>query len=162
MQDVRVDKNLPLGVKIGNGSMYCAAQTDITLAFLRTFAIPPLVVTAMGNRQDNVESACRACNVDAPLLFNIGRDSSDRDTVFISVVEKIAEALEQGRGVILHCHAGVHRAATLWAMAHMYLTRESFSAGRSKIEAIRATKIDEFLNDSWVACKRTKRNCVVN
>ena len=62
------------------------------------------------------------------------------------MLEHIKPALDEGRDVIIHCHAGVHRAAIVLVHALVFGFGMSYTAAIRELTNIRDVKLHQVLN----------------
>ena len=144
-EELRVTANVPVKHDYPRASLWICAGRDITEKILNYFTTRPLVVTCKDERCPEVEAACRGTDTPAPKLFNIGYHHKREETFFDDILPSAKEALDNGRHVIMHCHAGVHRAALTYCIVTMHIRGCSFDQARQSLEQIRVVKINKIL-----------------
>ena len=150
-EELRITGNFPVKQSYPRASLWICAEGDITEDFLNSFTIPPLIVICKDERCPEVEAACRGTDTPAPKLFNIGYHRKREETFFNDILPSVKEALDNGRDAVIHCRAGVHRAALSYCFVTMHIQGCSFDKSSQSLELIRAVKIDEILRPS---CRR--------
>lgn len=150
-EELRITGNFPVKQSYPRASLWICAEGDITEDFLNSFTTPPLIVTCKDERCPEVEAACRGTDTPAPKLFNIGYHRKREETFFNDILPSVKEALDNGRDAVIHCRAGVHRAALSYCFVTMHIQGCSFDKARQSLELIRAVKIDEILRPT---CRR--------
>jgi hypothetical protein len=146
-------RNIPARIPIGSndGSLWICAQADVTDEFLDTFHLPPYVVTCKPRFVPRINEMCRRRNVRNS-LFNIGY-SDGRWATFMACYTMSVNMLVAGHDTILHCRAGVHRAATAFVLWCCFLFQQSFSHGWQMLSRFRNVEIESFLarqNWNWI------------
>ena len=143
----RTSLNVPTKTLYPRAYLWLCAEDDISEEFLKnSFVVPPLIVTCKDEPCPHVEAACHNTGTPMPKLFNIGYYHNREYTFFNDILPSVKEALENGRDVVLHCRAGVHRAALTYCCVTMHLKGCSFDEARQGLEHIRAVKIDEIVH----------------
>ena len=145
----RHNRQRPSQIKVGKGYIWVCGEDDVTADFLRSLwrdddATGPLVVTCKDARVPSVNRACQDVLGSDPLFFNIGF-APDREGRFTKVYGAIQGALDTARHVILHCRAGVHRAALAATFVLMLARGESFAAARACLENVRRVKLKQII-----------------
>ena len=62
------------------------------------------------------------------------------------LLDEVKNAVDSGRDVILHCHAGVHRAAITTVLVLMFGLGCTLQEGREMLEAVRSIRWEEAVN----------------
>ena len=129
---------------MGRAKLWCCGEDDITESFLGTFHMPPLVVTAKPQWVPSVVAACENTLAEN-VLFNFSYAGS-RKRRWLDIFEScIKPALDDGRDVIFHCRAGVHRAALLFVHTLVFGLGMSYSAAQEALTNIRDVKLHQIL-----------------
>ena len=84
--------------------------------------------------------------------FNIGYDVG-RIESFRKALQCIQDAIAKGHHVLLHCEAGVHRAATAAALCLMFIRRTSFSQACLSVAQHRYVEIDRAVLPRYCKCQ---------
>ena len=150
---LRIAGNGPGKIPVGSsgGSLWICAEDDITEEFLDTLHLPPYVVTCKDQLVGRIEEMCRRRNVRNS-LFNSGYHRG-RWADFVACYRFSVGVLTEGRDTILHCRAGVHRAATAFVLWCCFLFQQSFSHGWQMLSRFRNVEIESFLarqNWNWI------------
>ena len=122
------NKYAPFITTVGRGQLCVCAAEDICIAWLETFersnvdanGAPQagLIISCGEETYHNIDRAIYSRNMAERYwprtvwLFGHFRHRSDR---FWEILEDIRSALDDGKAVILHCRAGIHRAAFVFA-----------------------------------------------
>ena len=145
----RRNRQGPSQIKVGKGYIWVCGEDDVTADFLRSLwgdddAAGPLVVTCKDRRVPSVNRACQDVLGSDPLFFNIGF-APDRERRFTEVYGAVKGALDRASHVILHCRAGVHRAALAATLVLMFARGESFAAAKACLENVRRVKLQQII-----------------
>ena len=129
----------PCSYPVGNGSLLCAALVDITAEWLFWLSslhtdegsghIRGLVISCLGEVQWSVREACESVGwvfMNFHIGYNPARNRQLREVLLAG--EKF---LERGAPVIVHCLAGVHRAALAFCLCLMFYLGISFAVART-------------------------------
>ena len=108
------------------------------------------MVTCKNYLVNSVNRACADAGLEQPTLFNIGFNDN-RKGRFFGIMGDIRDTLDQGEDVVVHCHAGVHRAAQTTCCVLMYGLGISYPAARRMLEEVRYVDLEGVL-------KATKRD----
>ena len=140
----RNEGNVPVECKVGKGMLWICAQEDITDAFLAMFNESDQVITCKDGLVGSVGDACRRRGMPEPLLFNVGfATERKRDLPFL--LKQVKVMMDRGQSVILHCHAGVHRAAHVLCLLLMFLLGITYAEARRQLECVRTVELDGIL-----------------
>ena len=93
----------------------------------------------------SVKDATEAANLAEPWHFKIDY-SEQRTKQFITLLGMVKRHLLNGRDVVIHCFAGVHRAATTTALLLCALRGTSFEQACSYVASKRVVQIEKFLS----------------
>ena len=137
-------RNQPASYQLPRACLHLCGEHDITEQYLKSINGKPLVVTCKDRRVAK-DHACRMACIDEPILFNIGHKPS-RDRDWWPLLRDLIDFLNAGQDVILHCHAGVHRAALCACFVLMFGLQIRFDQARQMIEEQRNTRLDEILH----------------
>jgi hypothetical protein len=125
------------------GDLYVCGQQDITGEFADACS-SPLIVTCKNARVPAVDLVAKTHGLRRPLLFNIGYFKG-REATFYEVLDDARKHLDHGNDVILHCRAGIHRAALSFCLMLMFFFRIRFQEARRRLETIRRVELDDIL-----------------
>jgi len=131
--------------------LWCCAEYDIDEEFLGTFALPPLVITCKPSLVPHVQQACEAKGCEN-ILFNFAFAGKDENGHYREerwseiMLGHIKPALDEGREVIIHCHAGVHRAAMVFVHTLVFGFGMSYTAAIRELTSIRDVKLHQVLD----------------
>jgi len=131
---------------VAGGSCWLAAEADLTVDFLGQTRRAQ-VVTCKPYPVESVVRAAQLSGLPVPILWNIGHQGF-RNRQFYHVLDCVKTCLNEGNDVIIHCKAGVHRAAAATSIMIMYLAGCTFEQARETVEARRYVEIDDFLYGS--------------
>ena len=122
------------------GVLIVCSERDLTVAYYKSFPRGQRVhtITAKNIRAPAVDEACLAAGVQKPVLLN-----------FSHFKTRMAEFFPCMKNIIIHCHAGVHRAPLMCVAVLMYGLKMDFDTCRKILETRRSVKLDEIIWSGW-------------
>ena len=132
----RGGRQVATAIKCPRATLWLSGAEQITGDFLSTCSAGALVITAMRESPAGVVKACSEAKLGPPIAFPVAYVPVHRARIW-DVLEQVFAALNGGRDVVIHCHAGVHRAASLVLVVIMLGFGAPLSAAREFLERIR-------------------------
>ena len=135
----------PSVIKVGRAHLWICGEEEIDYPFLIQFEHTPLVVTCKGERVPEVDQACEAAGVPAPIHINI-QHHEQRRWQFPMLMTAVTEAINGERDVIVHCRAGVHRSALVACLILIYGLATTYEEALRMVKEARPfVRLDEIV-----------------
>ena len=146
----------PSFINVGRGRLICCGLADITCTFLSTLQSPCLVVSCMDIRRyerdwnymrEQVRSKARA----SLKTWNVSYARARDETFFAVILPEILSTINEGGDVIIHCHAGRHRAPMAFCCILMFLQKRSFQEAADQLRAVRNVDLNGIVHGRWIS-----------
>jgi len=135
--------NVPSRITLPRAYLYVCGQNDFSDEFLDSMEFP-LIITCKDNFVPHVEDLARRHELRDVMLYNVGYHKERKRTVW-TILEDAADHLNHGNDVVVHCHAGVHRAALSCCQFLMFFLGITFKDARRILEGVRTVRLDEIV-----------------
>ena len=127
---------------MSRADLWICAQRDVTSHFLEGLK-EPMVITCMDKSNSEIKGICDEHGYEY-VWFNPGFHKTFTGGMD-NLLYMVKEHLDRGFDVVVHCRAGLHRAATVVTILNAHFRSISFMRSLEELREIREVEVEDFI-----------------